>query len=181
MTTSGTAAPPGTRCAAHPVRRAVDLCPVCERPRCAADATGEGCPACGGRPAPASLAPSAPDLERTVRSALAASVAALLGGVVAAQYVDAGLFAYLTPLVVGVLVAAAAQSAHGLPRTPSAAQRVRLVALVYALLGVALGFVLEESKSPVDGGTLLPYAAAVAGVVLWTLPPKKPAASDNPD
>jgi hypothetical protein len=52
--------------------------------------------------------------------------------------------------------------------------RLRAVAVVYALLGVALGFVIEKSTDVLAGDTLLPYAAAVAGVVLWTLPPKAP-------
>lgn len=172
MTSTAPPAPPGARCAAHPVRRAVDLCPVCERPRCAADATADGCPACGGAPVtvPARRAPT--PLERLVRAGLAAHAVALVGGVVASQYVGAQLFAYLTPLVVGVLVAAAAQSASGGPRSGPAALQVRGVAVTYALLAVALGFVLEESAGVVAVDALLPYAAAVAGVVLWTLPPK---------
>lgn len=169
--------PAGTRCGVHPVRRAVDHCPVCSRPRCAADAElapGGGCPACDGVPPGAADAARAPvpALEAGVRASLAAQAVALLGGVVAAEYVDAQLFAYLTPFVVGVLTGAAAQSAAGSPRTGPAATRVRLVAVVYALLGVGLGFALEQSKSALESSTLLPYLAAVAGVVLWTLPPK---------
>ena len=174
---TGADLPAGTRCGVHPVRRAVDRCPVCERPRCAADAEqapGGGCPACDGVP-PGAGDPhrrTVPALEGAVRAALAAQVVALLGGVVAAEYVDAQLFAYLTPFVVGVLTGAAAQSAAGGPRTGRPATRMRLVAIVYALLGVGLGFALEQSKSAVESSTLLPYLAAVAGVVLWTLPPK---------
>ena len=119
-------------------------------------------------------------LEAAVRAALAAQAVALLGGVVAAQYVDAQLFAYLTPFVVGVLSGAAAQSASGGVRTGSVAARVRVVAAVYAVLGVALGFALERSKDVLDSSTLLPYLAAVAGVVLWTLPPKpRPPAEED--
>lgn len=175
----------GARCGVHPVRRAVDRCPVCERPRCAADAAaapGGGCPACSGvRPGSASTGRAqVPLREATVRAALAAQAAALLGGVVAAEYVDAQLFAYLTPFVVGVLTGAAAQSAAGGARAGPLAQRVRAVAGVYAVLGVALGFALERSKDALDSSTLLPYLAAVAGVVLWTLPPKpRPPAEDD--
>ena len=176
---------PGTRCGVHPVRRAVDRCPVCARPRCAADASaapGGGCPACEGvRPGeePAAKRP-VPLVEACVRAALAAQAVALLGGVVAAEYVDAQLFAYLTPFVVGVLTGAAAQSASGGARTGTVASRVRLVAVVYAVLGVALGFALERSKDALDPSTLLPYLAAVAGVVLWTLPPKpRPPAEED--
>ncbi|MEX2289982.1 MAG: hypothetical protein WD794_06605 [Mycobacteriales bacterium] len=110
--------------------------------------------------------------EQLVRAALAASGVALLGGVVAAQYVGAELFAYLTPFVVGVLSGAAAQASSGVPRSGTAAMRVRLVAVVYAVVGVALGFALEQSKDVLGGSALIPYAAAIAGVVLWTLPPR---------
>ncbi len=166
--------PSGARCAVHPVRRAVDDCPVCERPRCAADAAaaGPGCAACGGRGAARAGSAAPPAREQLVRAALAAQAVALLGGVVAAQYVGAELFAYLTPFVVGVLTAAAAQTASAAPRTGPPAMRLRAVAGVYAVLGVALGFVLEGSEGALDGRSVLPYVAAVVGVVLWTLPPK---------
>lgn len=174
MTTTAAPAPPGSRCAAHPLRRAVDLCPVCARTRCAGDAQGPGCPACvgTGHPERGAVRPASV-LERSVRGALAAAAAALVGGVVAAQYVGAELFAYLTPFVVGVLVAAAAQAAAGGTRTGPAVRRLRLVAGVYAVLGTALGFVLEQSEGVFAAASLLPYAAAVLGVLLWTLPPKR--------
>jgi hypothetical protein len=179
---AGAPLPAGTRCGVHPVRRAVDRCPVCARPRCAADAQdapGGGCPACQGVPPGAgAVVRQVPALESVVRAALAATAVALLGGVVAAEYVDAQLFAYLTPFVVGVLTAAAAQTAAGGARTGTAAMRVRAVAIVYALLGVGLGFALERSKDALEASTLLPYLAATAGVVLWTLPPKERAAPD---
>lgn len=174
----------GTRCGVHPVRRAVDRCPVCALARCAADAQaapGGGCAACGGTPVGESREArrrSTP-VERLVRAALAAHGVALLGGVVAAQYVGAQLFAYLTPFVVGVLTGAAAQSAAAGPRTGAEALRVRVLAAVYAVLGVALGFALERSQDVAGTSTLLPYAAAVVGVVLWTLPPKARAASQD--
>ena len=183
MSTPAPAAPadaplsPGTRCGVHPVRRAVDRCPVCALARCAADAEaapGGGCASCGGTPIGESRdARRRPtSRERLVRAALAAYGVALLGGVVAAQYVGAQLFAYLTPFVVGVLTGAAAQAAAGGARTGSDATRVRVLAVVYAVLGVALGFALERSQDAFDTSTLLPYAAAAVGVVLWTLPPK---------
>lgn len=180
----GAPLPPGTRCGVHPVRRAVDRCPVCSLARCAADAEqapGGGCASCGGTPVGQSRdARRRPtERERLVRAALAAHGVAVLGGVVAAQYVGAQLFAYLTPFVVGVLTAAAAQAAAGGVRTGPLVQRVRAVALLYALLGVALGFAIERSQDVVSQGALVPYAAAVAGVVLWTLPPKAPASDES--
>jgi hypothetical protein len=180
---SGPAAPadaplePGARCGVHPVRRAVDRCPVCAVPRCAADAEqapGGGCPSCGGRrPGTVSaVRRAAPARERLVRAALAGHAVALLGGVVAAQYVGASLFAYLTPFVVGVLTGAAAQSAAGGVRTGPVAARVRANAVGYAVVGVALGFALERSQGALSLPALLPYLAAAAGAVVWTLPPK---------
>lgn len=185
MSTPASAAPlaAGTRCGVHPVRRAVDLCPVCARPRCAADAgaaPGGGCLTCGGSAATGPLRPVVSVAERLVRGALAAQGVAVLGAVVAAQYVQAPLFEYLTPFVVGILTAVAAQGASGAARTGPDASRIRLVSVVYALLGVALGFVLEKSTGTFDTSTLLPYAAAVVGVVLWTLPPKaRPRAAED--
>jgi hypothetical protein len=169
----------GARCAVHPLRRAADACPVCARPRCAADAAaapGGGCVVCQGRADGPSGSRATP-LEQLVRAALAGYGAAVLGGVVAAQYVDAQLFAYLTPFVVGVLTAAAAQAAAAGPRSGRFALQVRVVAAVLAVLGVALGFALERSTDVLDGSTLLPYVAAVTGVVLWLLPPKARPAS----
>ena len=108
-----------------------------------------------------------------MRGALAAQGAAVAGVLVAAEYVAAPIFSFLTPFVVGVLTAAAAQSAAGGARTGPLVSRLRVVASVYALLGVALGFVLEKSTGTFDRSTLLPYAAAVVGVLLWMWPPKK--------
>ena len=113
-----------------------------------------------------------PPLERVVRAALAATGVAVPGGLVAAQYVGAEVFAYLTPAVVGVLCGAAAQAAAAGPRRGRTAVVVRIVAAGYAVLGVALGFVLEGSVDVLDGATLLPYAAAGAGALLWTVPPR---------
>lgn len=160
------------RCAVHPMRPGVDTCPICGRPRCgtdAAQAPGGGCLACRGTTRdPSVVSP----VERLVRAALGATPVALLGGLVAAQYVGAELFAYLTPAVVGVLCGAAAQAAAGGARHGRVALGVRALACLYAVLGVAVGFVLEQSVDPFESGTLLPYACALAGAVLWTMPPK---------
>lgn len=175
MTSSEAAVPAGPRCAVHSVRPAVDSCPVCGRARCADDAQkapGGGCQICRGEPAPPPAAGGVA-VENYVRAALASTAVALLGGVVAAQYVGAAVFAYLTPFVVGVLTGAAAQAAAGLPKTGRGANGVRLIAGVYAVLGVAFGFVLERSEGVLGSGSFLPYLAAVVGVILWTLPPKR--------
>jgi len=50
---------------------------------------------------------------------------------------------------------------------------VRPVAAAYALLGVALGLRLERSIGLLDPAALLPCGCAVAGVLRWTLPPRR--------
>jgi hypothetical protein len=165
-----------SRCAVHPGRPAVDRCPVCDRPRCAPDAAEHGdggCPGCRGGAAAVASAPGAGRLERLVRGTLAGLGAGLLGGVVAAQYVDAELFAYLTPFVVGVVAGAAAQAAAGGAKCGTTARLVRAAAALCGVLGVGLGFVLEGSRAAVSDGAVVPYVLAVAGTVLWTLPPKR--------
>ena len=168
-----------TRCAVHPGRPAADLCPVCERPRCRADAQlapGGGCVACRGDLAGPVAAPLPPDGERLVRAALAAHAAALAGGVVASEYVEAPYFAYLAPLLVGLLVAAAATRAARTDGTGPVGSRVRQLAVLYALLGCAVGFLAQPGNPPPFddlGGKLLPYACAVVGAVLWCLPPRR--------
>lgn len=108
-----------------------------------------------------------------MRGALAALGAALLGGPVAAQYVEAELFAYLTPVVVGVVCGAAAQAAAGGPRRGAAALRVRGVASVCAVLAIGLGVLLEGSSRPLSLAALAPVLLAVAGALLWTAPPRR--------
>src|SRR5687768_1959607 len=128
--------PAGATCAFHPLRPAVDCCPVCGRGRCAPDAAqspGGGCRACGGAgPTARGGGRAVSPVERLVRAALGAAPVALLGGVVAAEYVGAEVFAYLTPAVVGVLCGAAAQAAAGGPRRGRVALAVRALACVYA-------------------------------------------------
>lgn len=162
-------------CAAHPARPAVDACPVCGRARCAADAAtapGGGCAACLGVPDGAAVRP-VDDLERLVRAALGGYAAALAMGLVSSEYVGAGLFAYLTPLVLGVLTGEAAQRAGAAPRRGPLARAVRGVAALLAVLGTGLGFVVEGSAAPLSGEAVLPYVAAVLGALVWTVPPKR--------
>ena len=170
-----------TRCAAHPGRPAVDRCPVCERARCDADrasAPGGGCAVCTGGDKPTTLDPvrrTARNRELLVRAALAANGAAIIWGYVTAEYVGAELFAYLSPAVLGVLCGGAATAASGNPGAGALSNRIRLVCMVYALLGTAFGFVLEGTYGALSASTdvLVPYAIAVAAAALWTTPPKK--------
>jgi hypothetical protein len=165
--------PPGARCVAHPSRPAVDRCPTCDRPRCGADGPGPRCHVCHGL-ASAPVTPPPSDAERVVRGALGAYVLALGGGLITAQYVGSPLFEYLAPAVVGIACGAAATAAAGEPRGP-VLQRVRVVALVYALVAVALGFRLEGTYGLVEPrlAVLAPYAVAALVCWLWTAPPKR--------
>jgi hypothetical protein len=112
-------------------------------------------------------------LERLVRATLAALGASLLGGLVAAQYVGAELFAYLTPFVVGVVCGASAQAAAGGPRRGTTAVRVRAAAAACAVLGVGLALLLEQSSRPLSSAAVVPAALAIAGSVFWTMPPRR--------
>lgn len=165
------------RCAVHPARPAVDTCPVCARPRCGADAAeapGGGCGACLGGPASTPPGPPPPgDQERLVRAALAAFAVSLLGGLVASEYVEAGLFSYVGPFVVGVICGGAATKAGVTDGRGTTGTRIRAIAAGYAVLGVALGFVAEGSQSVLSLSTLLPYVCAAAGAILWTVPPRR--------
>ena len=172
---------PSTRCAAHPARPAVDACPVCHRGRCGADAAGPvagGCTVCRGSrtgvPAPVVTRRPADNLERTVRAALAGSAVALAWGFVAAEYVGADVFKYLSPAVLGVLSGAATQQAGVTNGTGMMGRRTRVIGIVYALLGVAFGFVKEDPEHGLSLhlDELVAYLIAGAAAFAWTLPPK---------
>jgi hypothetical protein len=162
---------PAERCVAHPARPAVDRCPTCGRPRCGADALGLQCEICAH---PAVGTPPAPALERLVRGALGASAMALLGGVVLQEYVGAPYFAYLAPAITGVAVASAATAASGEPQGP-VLQRVRLAAVLYAVLAAGLGFALDRTygvfTARVD--VVGPYLVGGAAAWLWSAPPRR--------
>jgi hypothetical protein len=161
------------RCVAHPSRPAVDHCPVCERPRCGADTVGPGCAVChGGRSVRVSRPPSG--LELLVRAALACHVLALAAGVILQEYPGAPVFQYVAPLVGGAAVGAAATAAAGEPRGPLL-QRVRVLAVGYAVLATAFGFMLDGTYGVLDGqrAVLLPYLISGAAAWLWTRPPKR--------
>lgn len=165
--------PSGARCVAHPSRPAVDRCPTCDRPRCGADGPGPRCQVCHGL-ASAPRTPEPTGRERLVRGALGAYVLALGGGMITAQYVGSEVFQYLAPAVVGIACGAAATAAAGEPRGP-VLQRVRVVSVVYAVLAVAFGFVLEGRYDVLepDVAVLAPYLVAGVACWLWTAPPKR--------
>jgi hypothetical protein len=173
MTVAGTAR--ALRCAVHPSRRAADVCPVCDRPRCGADAASfrsSGCAACVVMTRPGATAPPS---ERLVRAALSALAVAFVGAWVAAQYVDTQWFGLVAPALVGLACAWAASTAAGRPRPGG----VLVVAAVTGVLATAL------SDRLVPGGQNLflppshrlpPYVAAVLGALAWPVlfPPPKP-------
>ena len=174
--------PAGERCSAHPSRPAVDRCPTCDRPRCGTDAAGlaangprPDCPLCATVKEPVVGRPHRQppgELELLVRAALAGLAVCLLSGPVASQYVESGLFAYVGPFVIGVVSGAASLRAAVTDGRGRLGTRVRAIAAALSVLGVAFGFSLEGSQPLLSGGTLLPYLAAVAGAVLWTVPPR---------
>jgi hypothetical protein len=165
----------------HPSRPAVDRCPACDRPRCGVDAqaAGSGCLACAGSAARRlTVHRPAGGPERLVRAALAAYAVALAGGIVASQYVGATGLSFLGPLVVGAVCGTAAMKAGRTEGRSDGAgalgTRIRAVAVLCAVLGVGVSLLLEGSRHPVSlrGDVLLPYAAAVAGALLGTVPPR---------
>ena len=163
----------------------MDDCPVCGRPRCGADvaAVRTGCLGCVGEsqaPQP-SLRPLG-DAERLVRAALASYFVAVVGGPIGSEYVGATIFEYLGPFVLGVVSGGAATRAAHTDGHDQVGKAVRGIAAVLGLLGVAFSFVLERSQDVLSASpdVLLPYALAVAGALLWTMPPRRrPLAADE--
>lgn len=165
----------GERCAAHPGRIAVDSCPVCGRPRCAPDQLPSGCTLCKARPedpAAARRRPRPPEL--LVRGVLAAYATTVAWAYVTAEYVEASWLAYFAPALLGILCGWAALSAARNPRRGLLLQRVRVAAVVCSVLGIGLGFLLENpySRPPLELDVVLPYPIAAAAAWLWTAPPK---------
>jgi MFS family permease len=163
------------RCAVHPGAPAFDACPVCARPRCAADATlapGGGCVACEGRVP--RKGPPPLDLHALVRAGLACGLVAPLAGFIASEYVGATYVGVLVGAFVGVVLSIVAEAGAGKRRGPA----LRWLAVVYSLVAVGIGLAAPQaSKSPFSplwsGWDSVPlfYAAAALGSWAWTLPP----------
>jgi hypothetical protein len=149
---------------------------VCTRPRCgadAADALGGGCAVCHGvAEVQAHVPPSR--LELLVRGVVGANLTAVAWGFVEAEYVQASFFEYAAPAILGAFVGGVALAASGQPRGVDGT-RMRLVAVLYALLGCAFGFVKEGTFGALSTSSdvLVPYLVAAAACWLWTLPPKE--------
>jgi hypothetical protein len=133
--------------------------------------------------APVATVVPAGHLERLVRATLAAYAVALVGGPIGSEYVGATIFEYLGPFVVGMICGGAATRAAGTNGRGELGRAVRGIAAGVALLGVAFSFVLEKSQDvlSVSPDVLLPYAAAAAGALLWTMPPRSPRPSEDDD
>src|SRR5688572_14125385 len=130
---------PSTRCAVHPSRPAASRCPRCDRLRCDADAAAlpEACLACttvDRHPPPPGALPAASP-EAAVRAGAAAVAVAAVAALICSQYVDAGVYAYVTPALAGVVCGAAVHRAAG-----SSARGFRVLAVVAALVAVAGSF-----------------------------------------
>jgi hypothetical protein len=105
----------------------------------------------------------------------------MLGAPVGSEYVGATVFEYLGPFVVGMICGGAATRAAQTNGRGQLGKAVRGISAVVALLGVAYSFLLEKSHHVLSGSpdVLLPYAAAVAGALLWTLPPRTAKTADQ--
>lgn len=164
------------RCAVHPGAPAFDACPVCARPRCAADATlapGGGCVACEGRVA--RKGPPPLDLFALVRAGLVCGLVAPLAGFIASEYVGATYVGVLVGGFVGIVVSIVAEAGAGKKR----GEALRWLAVVYSVVAVGIGLAAPRASkspfSPLWGGwdsVPLFYAAAALGSWLWTMPPK---------
>ena len=159
------------RCVVHPARLAVDNCPACGRPRCGADASSydqSGCAACQSESV--WTPPPATNVERRVRAGLAGLITAIVGGVIATQYVDVHIFSLVAPFLVGLAVAWSATAARG--RGPAVDPPVMAIAAGLAVLGAALGFrLVTGGQDPLGsfGEVGPPYLCAIAGTLVWPL------------
>lgn len=166
-----------SRCAAHPSRVAVDACPHCQRPRCDADRLRHAgrCLLCAAEVVVDPATRRRQDQERLLQGTFAALWTSLLFGVITAQYVQADLFAYLAPLLLGAVTGTAAVAAARNPRPGVQANRLRLVVTLLAVLGTAFGIMLEGTFRVYDPSldVLVPYVAAGGMAWIWTTPPKK--------
>lgn len=160
------------RCVAHPSRPAVDRCPVCERPRCGADAQGPGCAICHGKVA--GQARPAAARELLVRAALGSHAMAIATGLVLQEYPGSPWFGYIAPAVGGAAVGAVATASAGEPRGP-VLRLIRAIATLYAVLAAAYAFALEGTYEVYDPKVevLGPYVLAGAAAWLWTRPPRR--------
>jgi hypothetical protein len=102
--------------------------------------------------------------ERYVRAALAATPCAVAGGFVSADYVGAGGFSVVLPLIVGIVTGWAASRAVGVTRRFD----VRIIAGLYAAASAPLGFRVNGEAFGGAGRWLPPVLAALVGGLCGT-------------
>jgi hypothetical protein len=142
----------------------------------------DGCAACLSAQ---SAIPPAGDLERRIRAGLAGLCAAIVGGVIATQYVDVHIFSLVAPFLVGLAVAWSATAARG--RGPAVDPPIMAIAAVLAVLGAGLAFrLVTGGQDPLGsfGEVGPPYLCAVAGTLMWPVlfgTPSKPRRSAGHD
>jgi hypothetical protein len=139
-------------CDVYPARPAVAGCRRC--------LGGDHEARCGYAPAVRRATPVR-GLYRVVRAALAAYLVAVVGGSVAGDYVGAQFFSLAVPLLLGLGCGWAAARAAGRTRDWD----VRLIAAVYAVVGAALAFRVNDEPFGSAGRWLPPLAAALAGAL----------------
>jgi len=105
------------------------------------------------------------------RCALGASLAALAGGAVGADYVGAAYFSLLVPLVIGLACGWAASRGAGRVLPPWVGSGV---AAGYAAAGAALSFRFASTPYGAVGTWLPPLAAAAAGALVWQFVDPRP-------
>ncbi|HEV2888862.1 MAG TPA: hypothetical protein VGX28_00640 [Frankiaceae bacterium] len=171
------------RCAVHPGLPAYDTCPVCARPRCAADsaaAPGGGCHACRG--VRARSGPPPLDGESLVRAGVLCGLVAPLAGIIASEYAGAGGVGIVVPFFVGIVLGILAESAARRRR----GRALRILAAIYAVVGVAVGLDYEKAlgsafklSATAEAFGLfrypvvpVSYVMAALGAWVWTAPPK---------
>ncbi len=134
--------------------------------------------ACRGNTAPVHAQRRATTLESLVRASLVAWAVGMVGSVIVSEYVGAGVFAIVTPALVGVACGEAATRASGAPPRSRAQTLARVAAVLYALIGTAYAFrFVPGGGDPFGpaGHVLPPYVAAAAAAWLWTIPPRRAA------
>lgn len=170
------------RCAVHPSLPSYDTCPVCRRPRCAADAQaapGGGCVACQG--VRARKGPPPLDLRALVGAGVVCGLVTPVAGLISSEYVAAGVVGLAAPLFVGVVLGIAAEAGARKKR----GRALRLMAVLYAVLAIAtgldqplaIGSAFRMGYMAEVGGVSYPavpvsYLLAGVGAWLWTAPPR---------
>jgi len=106
----------------------------------------------------------------------------MVGGQVASEYVGAKVFSIVTPALVGVACGIAAIAAGRIRPREHGYTLLRLIAVLYAVIGTGYGFrfvVGHQDPFGPAGQVVPPYLGAALGAWLWTLPPRrrKPAAA----